>query len=335
MIKKLFIAYWIGYLLINLLIIEVSPLPWYDETYMASIAKTLADSGHLYAQIAWAHQIEYPPVYGPVFFWITYPVLKLFGFGIWQYRITIILSGIGCLLLSHQLIKTHYPEKRTVYLLPILLSIDPFFFRSMHEGRMDLWATFFLLYATLYLLKVFKQPQNWSAVIFSGLLVGLALNTSPRSAFFAVALGLFGLPKLFKNWKAYWKKAIIWISIPSLLYIAWVQYAYGGFSNMFAFFTQEGYWGFTRINPAKTSILAQQYPLMLSALAVSIYGFFRLGKAIFDDLYLLALLSIGCFYLLVFDQGPYVAYIIPSYYLLIFSVVIRITSQKSVSSQYV
>jgi len=175
-----------------------------------------------------------------------------------------------------------------------------------------------------------QSNYAWKPILLSAFWLGTAMLTTPRSAFFGVALALFGITILWRAFtkpevlKSEEKKKIIgqafsWVMISFTMYSAWIIYAYGGYIEMFDFLTREGAWGFTRINTAKTSILAQQYPMMAVAGISAIFGYYRLGNKLLSPFFLICSLSIALFYLLVFDQGPYAVFVIPSYYLLIFS----------------
>ena len=174
------------YLTTHLITLEISPLPWYDETYMASIAKTYQEEGKLFAQVAWAHQNEYPSIYGPIFFVIASSYLKILGFGIWQYRLVVVSAGLLVIWLSVRLFNQSHLGNKFSTLFWIALSLDPFFCRSMHEGRMDLWALLFLLASTHQFIAYIQSNYAWKHILLSAFWLGTAMLTTPRSAFFGL-----------------------------------------------------------------------------------------------------------------------------------------------------
>src|SRR3954469_703237 len=84
----------IFYLTFHLVTLSYNPLPWYDETYFASIALNLTHHGTFFPMIAYhAKVLKEDIAYGPVYFIFTGLSIKLFGFGIFQFRVINLLFG--------------------------------------------------------------------------------------------------------------------------------------------------------------------------------------------------------------------------------------------------
>lgn len=313
-----FFAYAIFYIIIHLYTLSISPLPWFDETYMASIAQAFIETGELKPQVALVRKMNQELIYGPVYFAITGTFIKFFGLKIIPFRITAFVSGLLVMLTAGKLFRMYFSNIKLLGTFIICLSLDPFLNRSMHEGRMDLLALFFVLVASVYLIKL-KEHKHVKQAIWAGLFSVLALLTTPRAGFFFVAWLLIWLVWLIKDWQALFNVSVICGGIVLSIYSCWVLYAFGGFSAMIDYYSQ--YLMFTRLNSAETSIMKQQYLLIAIGLLCLLIGSLKFGRKYFNPVTTIAFLSVFCFYFLVFDQGPYAVFIVPSYYLMVFGFV--------------
>jgi len=327
----LLIIYAILYIAIHLYTLSISPLPWFDETYMASIAQEFITTGNLFPKVAQVRQMDQELIYGPVYFLISGLFIKSFGLAIFPYRLTAFLSGLLVIWISTRLFKLIHHASPLLYAFIVVLSLDPFLNRSMHEGRMDLLALFFVLQASWYFL-VFHQQKQLKHIVIAATLTLLALLTTPRTGFFFTAWALIWCFWLFQSWKIYLKPALLAIGIVSIGYLIWVYYAFGGVHEMLAYYGQ--YLMFTRLNLAETSILKQQYLLILLGFGSFIVGSFKFGKSYLNPLTMLSFVSVITFYSMVFDQGPYAVFIVPSYYLLVFSLISTFNKSFHLSRLY-
>ena len=308
----LFISCYVG---IHLYLLDVSPLPWFDETYFASIAKSWLESGTLQPKVALADGLTEQPVYGPIYFWLLGASFKLFGFGIWQLRLVSLLSGFCVIIAAAKLFRLFGASTKLQITLGVILSLDPFFNRSMHEGRMDLLALFFLLMASYFQIKHWENSSGKKDLLFSAIFATMALLTTPRSGFFLVGFVFLHLYLIIKRSHKV-ADLLIWCAIIFGFYSIWVVEAFGGYRELLAFY--ERYTMFLRTNPAKTAISVQQYPLIFLGVISAVYGTIKFRREYWTIPIILFASSIVLFYSIVFDQGPYAVFIIPSYYLLIF-----------------
>src|SRR6478735_4434527 len=143
--KILLALFFIAYLSFHFYTLDLNPLPWFDEVFFASISKSLSETGNLvplaYKEF-WSQEIL---LYGPVHFLLESSSFKLFGFGIIQYRWITFFFGILVVITTVNLLKYYTSSLSLLILLFVSLVLDPFINLSMHEGRMDLVVTFFML----------------------------------------------------------------------------------------------------------------------------------------------------------------------------------------------
>ncbi|MBO9698813.1 MAG: glycosyltransferase family 39 protein [Sporocytophaga sp.] len=309
-----------GFLLLiiayHLFTLEIQPLPWFDEVYFASIADNFISNGSFVPEIAsYARNGRPALTYGPVYFFLTGLSMKLFGFGIGQFRIIALLSGLLCVRLTYSIVKSQVPAESWKYkILIISILTDPFFSLAFHQGRMDLTALCFCLVAIFYFLK-----GGNNNVLVSGIAGVLSLLTTPRAIVVLWPLFIFLLIDIYKNKQ--FKKAFLWALPFLLIYPVWIYVGFGGFGGFVNYYlTINGVTNSANgqyIGP-NLYIPQHEYCLIFVGLAALIYGLTKQGKAYFNPLVIISLIVIISFYLIVLDWGPYSSFIIPFYYILIF-----------------
>lgn len=319
------------YLLGQLLSLPYSPLPWFDETFFAHIARNWWQSGQLMASVAIFEEIK---AYGPVYFILTGLSLGVFGFEIWAFRIVNFMFGIANLFWLYQLLKLRYPDlirARYGLLLPIL--IDPFYHLSLHEGRMDLVALFFMLGGIYWALRGFAKPR-YRFFIYSAMWVSLALLTTPRSGFMLLSLGIVGAVFTFRDFKARWTYALTWALVLMGSYSIWVFYAFGDWLGLWQYYTEANEaWMYQKslvdLFLGNSGYLPRQsYPIILASLVAVLLHVWAKGKAASHYTLYLSLLNVLFFYLLVYDFGPYSVFLLPFYYFLLVEALLLLSRWK-------
>ncbi len=325
-----------GFLLLiiayHLFTLEIQPLPWFDEVYFASVADNFINNGSFVPEIAsYARDGRPALTYGPVYFFLTGLSMKFFGFGIGQFRIVALLSGLLCVRLTYSIVKSQIPAESWKYkILIISILTDPFFSLAFHQGRMDLTALCFCLIAIFYFLK-----GGNSNILVSGIAGVLSLLTTPRAIVVLLPLVVFLLIDIFKEKQ--FKKALLWTSPFLLIYPLWVFLGFGGVGSFINYYltinvvtnsANGQYVGFNLYIPQ------HEYCLILVAFAALIFGLIKQGKTYFNPLVVISLIAIISFYLIVLDWGPYSTFIIPFYYILIFYSWSLIPSVKGLNVLY-
>jgi 4-amino-4-deoxy-L-arabinose transferase-like glycosyltransferase len=311
----LFLALYLAY---HLFTLPLNPLPWFDETFFASISKSYAETGRLIPQIAqemWQGQEIF--IYGPVFFFLESISIHLFGFGIFQYRIVPFLFGILTIIAIFSLLKEYCHTKKWPFLAVVAFSLDPFLNLSMHEGRMDLVAAFFMVMSVLCMAKSGRQHTHLYYFV-SGLFAVLSLLTTPRSGIIFISIFLLIIQTTVRQPPRLTFHVLLWWLFPVIsLYALWTYYAFGGLQELISYYqhlreTNAEYIGGRGYIPKHEMVLI---PLTLVSVGLAIV---IQGIQFFHTVVMISLLSILLFYLFVLDWGPYSALILPFYYFLLF-----------------
>jgi 4-amino-4-deoxy-L-arabinose transferase-like glycosyltransferase len=305
-------------LLWHLATLSYIPLPWFDETFFASISKSLAEGRGYYLDIC-PIQTNGREVltYGPVYFNITALSFRLFGINAFAFRIvTLIFSALTIVAVGLILKKLNITQALRRLIL-LLIVFDHIIVISSHSGRMDLTAVFFALMAFYFYLSD-DNPNKYFWMAIAGV---AAVLTTPRIAIFLLPLFALAIYQTL-NRKA-WKHFSILIFIPTIIYTLWIIYGFGGFKN---FLTH--YLG-SQTDGASSAALDTfhfiggnflihyfQWPVIISSLML--FGFFIVKRA--SSIWhtaMIFLIPIALYYLLVLDTGRYSALVMPFWYLLL------------------
>lgn len=321
--KLSFYIFLAGYICYQLYSLDLQPMPWFDETFFASIAHNFWLKGTFVPEIA-ATAMEQKPVllYGPIYFILTSLSFKLLGFGIWQFRIVQLLFGFIVVFLILKIKNQSLNQKSFVKMdlfWASLLLCDPFFNLILHEGRMEFVALTFILISICLIYKSFLKT-NIYYFIFSGISISLALLTSPRVFF--ILIGLSGLMIFFLYQKRVSLKNCFILLITSVItYSIWIIYV-GGFLKFkaiyFGTFDNSGA-GDSISNYIFSNFYIPKHEYLLISIVILVLLFtLMIKKELFkNELVLTSLVIIILFYCLIKDWGPYSAYILPLYYLIL------------------
>ena len=307
----LFVIVGVLYVIFHLLTLDISPLPWFDETFMLNIAKNKIDTGAYLFTIAPPYESgnNEALIYGPLYFIISTTVLKIFGVGIFQYRIVGVFFAFLVLLISY------FTARKNSFFLIFLLALDPLFLAASHSGRMDTMALTLGL-ASLYLFFESEKKNNYWLLIGAGLLSGLTLLTTPRAFVTLFGIGFLLLLNVLRyRTKESILKSIVWGIPVVVLYGIWVIYAFGSVNGLLDYYASFDSAGFVQFFNVRISTI--QKPLILVLSVTLIWSIWLKGKAFFNDRNIVYLSSLFIFYLLIFDTGIYSILILPFIYLLI------------------
>ncbi|MFN6944604.1 MAG: ArnT family glycosyltransferase [Cytophagaceae bacterium] len=312
------------YLAFHLYTLNLFPLPWFDETFFASIAYNFAETGRFVPGTASVIMEDRELfLHGPLYYLMGAISFKLFGFGVFQFRIINFLFGLALIFLTARLFRSQYKASDLsipLFLLATFL-LDPFTNLVLHEGRMDLVAMFFIIACIFILLKGLEgYPKIY--FLFSGLYGVLGVLTSPRPAFIlAIVLLIFMVSAFRQGFLNALVMLWLWVIPFIVFYGLWVWYAFGDIGGLLAYYGEisEGKHTVDRsFIGGRFYIPRQEYLLIGIAVIAIIYGVIMKGKEFLDNLMLISIFSIISFYIVVRDLGPYSALILPFYYLVIF-----------------
>ncbi len=179
-----------------------SPSPWFDNGVNLGLAKTYVEDGVYSLRLSQDQYIESRPL----FISTNYPLIgfvilsfKLFGVGLWQAQIIMILFLLGFLWASAKLIKETYGTKFVLPMLALVVTFLPFYGNGLSGGLGEVPGLFYLLLALIF----FKKEKNWQ-IFLAGLFFGLAASTK---VFYLVILGALGFSEIIRA--IYYKKLFI------------------------------------------------------------------------------------------------------------------------------
>lgn len=311
----------IGILLIilwHLWSLQYSPLPWFDETFFASITNSFINSKGFQLEICPLQTGGVPVLtYGPVYFLLTAIPIKLAGLGIFQFRIISLVFIFMVIILFSKIIRNFGLNKTYQKWLIILIVFDVIIVQNSHSGRMDMVALFFAIFAWWAYLN--KRPNQ---TIFQITIMGLAgvsaILTTPRIAVIVFPIFIFAFYHFIKSKQ--WVYSLIITIIPLIIYLIWVWLAFDSLTNFW-----EHYFSKSANIDASNSNLSDflggnfyipfyQWPIIITGIFSLLVAF--ITRKNINDI-LLFLSPIILFYTLVKDTGAYSALIISFWYIII------------------
>ena len=317
--KRFWIIFLVVYLFYHLLTLPISPLPWFDETVFLDIANNTARNGTFTFDFA-------PPVstygnevyaYGPVYFWITGSVIKLFGLGMVQFRIV----GLVFILLSALLLKILLGKKWHLFVLIYLL--DPLFITASHNARMDSLLLFFGLLSITYILR----KTSLFNTIISALLASATILTSPRGMVLIFGVIILLLIRFVLNRdKKTFLDGLLWAVIFSIPILIWIVVIFGNFENLLAYYSS-----FTQFVGGRFFIPTMEIPLIFLTFILVLFSWIKNFKVFFTELNIISLSGLFFFYYTVSDTGPYSILILPFYIILLKSAIDQLRTNNLIN----
>ena len=159
-----------------------TPKVWVDEGVFTEVSKNLATKGVLGVQTSPGEFFSMRNLLLTTSYPVIFPVatsLKIFGVGIWQARLPMILYMFALVLLFYLFAKKRYGFYEAVLSVLLLLSFSPFYGNGRPvQGEVP--ALVFLLLAC-YLLLLWEE-RFWNdkkLAFFCGLSFGLAVSVKP------------------------------------------------------------------------------------------------------------------------------------------------------------
>lgn len=300
----------IGLCLIIGIIKICSEMPWIDEVFFADITNSLIHDNNLSLNIMTnpVHVITY----GPVYFFIQKLLLSFLGFGMWQFRVINLVSGILLLFVLWIIAKKLNISKLNICILLTLLAFDSRFMFNMTSGRMDLFAL--LLFMTGWLLFYNNVKRTYLLVFLAGIISSMAYLTTPRIGFYFFIYVFTFVIELIESKtriKIIQQYALFFLSILLPIFM-WIFYAYGNILKYFDFYFNTPV--IASHLGGSVSLPKYQIPIIilwsLSGLFV-----FRLKSNIYNPV-LVTIFLLPLFHLLFIKEvGPYSAMMMPFLFL--------------------
>lgn len=293
-------------LIMHLITLKISPLPWFDEVCFADISYNLLQGNGFKLSLApYLDHFENVIHYGPIFFTIQAGFLKLFGLNPMGARMPGFLFAIIGFYLLFRFIKREF-KTENVWAFILLGITLPTVSSTLHNGRMEFVAIFFWIFSLLVLTgkRKYKIP-------LAGLLMAGMLLTSPRSGVL-----LFGHVFLiiWENRKSFKNLFISGFLFGGVIFLAEYTWALISMDGLFPYLNflssaSDGYVG------GGFPFLEKDYPLLVIIFASLLAIFYQrkeLLKLIDSEgkFYIMALINILVYLLFVNETGPYLVYLV-------------------------
>ena len=292
------------YVLLHLVTIGRSHIPWFDDTFFASIADTLWRTGEFKLTVSplWLEQPVY--LYGPVYFLLVAGVFARLGFGVLQYRLVGLIGACALVAVAYRILRREGVERRFALAACALMALDPIFLEFLRIGRMDLLAVCFFLLAYLLLAHSREAPARAAIAysVLSGIVASLGVLTTPRPGYLIIPLALILLYRCWPGpFASRFAQGIAWVLGFLPLCIAWIAYAFGSVGALLAYFS-----GFadTYAGTGLTTVSIQK-PLLALVLGMTLLKLAREPRLFLNELTLFVGMGIVLFFLFVKNKGAF------------------------------
>lgn len=187
------------------------PLRNWDEAWYAQIIKEMASGAHGYLFPFWNGQfyLDKPPLY----FWLTLPIIKLFGLGEWQVRLVSVAAASLSVLLIYLISKKLFNQRVAIFSSVSFLLMGQVIER-LSRGNLDGLLIFTILLAVYLSLHLVKKNYH---LYLSLTLICVILSKSWIYLPFTVLLLLIFNSQ--KHWSQIIKSSLISIVLSSIWYI--------------------------------------------------------------------------------------------------------------------
>lgn len=289
-----------------------SPLAWYDEVYYASTTHSLIAGNGLSLEL---YNNEPVLAYGPIYFLLTGAVAKIFGFGIFQFRIVNLVYAFLTVILLGKVLEKLNVKKWLNYFLQIILLTDGTCFANSHSGRMEFVALFFVILAYWFYLNKDIKPI-YRAVVVS-ILLTLSVLTSTRAVIICIPIAIAQLIQFIKS--RTWIAIVPYVLFPIVLYGIWIYVGFGSLTGFISYFTQQETGDLAKGSYVSAYLKGNwlihecHYPMIIA----SLFSIGYLIKVKRVNEILVPALTILLYYFLVVDTGHYGVYLLPFYMVII------------------
>ena len=321
--NKLLIFITLTFIINHILTLPLSPMPWYDEVIFQSISLDFWQNGSFKAPVdPLFHNGQNNFIYGPVYFFLQSLIYHLFGISVVTGRFLNLIFSFGIVLLVIFFYKKIESNSKHILLLISTFIFDYIFNRNMHSGRMDLIPVFIAILAYFIYFDLIHIKQSFLRVSLLAILLSLSILTTPRIYFVYIFLILDSFYLLIKDRKKLLPNLIIGFIVVSI-YCLWVFYSYGSFSGLINEYIFQQTSEIVKNHNWFNAIFRYFYenPLVILVLIIFLWCIYKIKYLSTDTnkfrLLLFTIITIISFHVFIREAGPYMAMVIPFYFLFI------------------
>jgi len=294
------------------------PLRNWDEAWYAQVIKDMISGKYGYLMPHWNGEyfFDKPPLY----FWLNFPIIKLFGMGEWQFRIlSVILTAFSAMLIYK--IGKELMSNRSAFLSALIFLIFGQVKERLSTGNTDGLLVFQILLSIYLFQKSTKSKKYLLPAMLSWGLIALS-----KSWLYFLIFPLFTYPFIDPK---YYQRHLKYLPLALLIALSWYFFAAMQFGKPFTdwYLLYKGAFGLPKINASLFLTLVRDTIGVLPLLA------FVAIKKPDQTLKKIILVSLGYIFLLSFYHDRFGWYLLPIYPLIAIAFgksIDRIDKKKSI-----
>lgn len=216
--------YILCYFLISLSFLTEFPFVHSDETWLSGLTRNMMEKGDLgVTETFYDLKPRYPHAIKTIFHLLQMPMLVLFQYDVFAFRLLSLTFGCFTLVLFYLLLKSIFNGSDSTRLLgypimgTIFLSVDIQFIYASHFARQEILLVCCIVAC---MLALFKKHY-----LIAGLITGLSIGLHPNSFLIGTMCGAMLFPigsKQIKRWKA-WKPLLGYAGITSVFAVLFLS----------------------------------------------------------------------------------------------------------------
>jgi len=176
--------------------------------------------------------------FGPVYYYLIFPLAKIFDFAPFSLALTSVISSLGVIGLSYLLIKKYRGDEKLAKLAAILMTFSGFdIYFAKYASNPNFVPFFTLLFFFSLLLLLQKQKTVYAVPLGIGLGIATQLHAAPM-----IILPIIFALSLYMFRKAIKAKSILLIFLTALIiYFPYLYFEYtSNFTNLLSLFSLTG-----------------------------------------------------------------------------------------------
>jgi hypothetical protein len=321
--NKLLLFIILIFIINHIITLPLSPMPWFDEVIFQSISLDFLRNGSFKASVSPSfYNGQNMFIYGPVYFFLQSFIFDLFGISVVTGRFLNLSFSFGIIVLVIFFYKKIESNSKHILLFVSIFTFDYIFNRNMHSGRMDLIPVFIAILAHFIYFNLIRIKQPILRVSLLAILLSLSILTTPRICFAYIFLILDTFYLIIKDRKKFLLNLIIG-SIVTSIYCLWIFYSYGSFTGLINEYNFQQPPEIVKNHTWFSAIFRYFYenPLVILVLIILFWSIYKINYLKKDvnkfRLLLFTIITIISFHAFIREAGPYMAMVIPFYFLFI------------------
>lgn len=208
--KKFMMALIILYFIINVMLLTKFPFVHSDESWLSGLSRNIMEEKDYSVTEPFFNLYERNPhAIKIIFHSLQIIFLKVFGYGIFTFRLLSLIFGMLTLLYFYKLNKELFDSKSIAFVSCLFLAIDIQFVYASHFARQEIIILFALVLGLYYFMKN-TDSFSYKKDLILGSIIGLSIGIHPNSFMISLPFILIYIYHILISKKASFKNILVY-----------------------------------------------------------------------------------------------------------------------------